>query len=82
MAIVISDTEAKANLAANLNRMLKQRELRQAELARMIGEHQSLVSRISNGRNMPGGAVLARIAEALDVSIDRLLSPPPEEIPA
>ncbi len=77
---MIDDKTAKANLAANVRRLLKARGLTQTRLAEMIDKPQSLVSRITDGRNMPGGTTLARIAEALDVSIDRLLAAPPENI--
>ena len=76
---MISDDDAKKNLAANVSRLLEARDLTQMELAEMTGEHQSLISRIANGQNMPGGTVLARIAEALEISIDRLLSAPPKK---
>ena len=79
---MISDQTAKGNLASNVNRLLAQRNLTQVQLAEMTGQQQSLISRIANSHNMPGGTVLARIAEALDVSIDRLLAAPPEEISA
>ena len=82
MSTVIDDKTAKENLAANVRRLLEARNLTQMELAEITGEQQSLISRIANGRNMPGGTVLARIAEALDISIDRLLAPSPEKISA
>ena len=76
---MIDDDTAKAYLAANLSRLLKDRGLTQTQLAEMTDQYHSLISRVVNGHNMPGGTVLARIAEALDVSIDRLLAPPPEK---
>lgn len=72
-----SDDEARENIAANLQRILLSRGLTQTDLARATGDPVATISRIYKGQNQPLAGVLARIAEALDVSVDRLLSPPP-----
>ena len=82
MSIVIDDKTAKENLAANVRRLLEARNLTQMQLADMTGQQQPLISRVVNGRNMPGGTVLARIAEALDISYDGLRVTHPEKISA
>ena len=75
---MIQKKQAKRNLAANLARLLVAREMEQVQLAKLAGEKPMMISRAVRGKHMPAGDVLHRIAEALDVSIDRLLDPPPE----
>lgn len=74
---MLSDDEVKVNLAANLTRLLHDRDWSQSELARRTTDPIMTISRICRGQNAPTAGVLTRIAEALDVSIDRLVSPPP-----
>lgn len=78
---MISDQEAADNLAANILRLLQQRDWSQTDLARLTGESENNISRIARGLNVAKIGLLARIAEAFDVSSDRLLMPPPEIIP-
>jgi transcriptional regulator with XRE-family HTH domain len=80
MSDVISDDRAKRNIAANVRRLLQDRQWTQAELATKTQEKQATISRIVNGLHVPGAGVVARIAEAFDVSADRLLAEPPTEI--
>lgn len=75
---MITDEEAKDNLAANVLRLLESRQINQSELARLTGEPVMTISRVCRAQHIPLATVLARLAEALDVSIDRLLGPPPE----
>lgn len=75
---VITDKETKENLAANVLRLLKSRRINQSELARLSGERVMMISRVCRAQHVPLATVLVRLAEALDVSIDRLLAPPPE----
>jgi len=77
---MLSDPQVTANLAANLARILKDRGLNQTDLARMTGDPLMTISRVVRGTNDVRSGVVARIAEALDVSADRLLGPPPEPI--
>ena len=79
---MIQKIEAKRNLSANLKRLLKDRKMEQAELAAKTGEKPLMISRAVRGLHMPAGDVLHRIAEALDVSVDRLLGPLPPMAPA
>lgn len=74
MSTVITDDEARRNIAANIRRLLKQRGWSQGELARRSKESAMNVSRIINGVNLPNAALLARIGEALEVSADYLIS--------
>jgi transcriptional regulator with XRE-family HTH domain len=74
MSTVITDEQAIKNLSQNLRRMLADREMSQAELARETGDSEMNVSRYVRGAVMPGAGALARLAEALHVPTDHLLS--------
>jgi transcriptional regulator with XRE-family HTH domain len=76
--IVLSDKDAKRNLAVNLDRIMRTRKVTQSQLARLTKKPVMTISRACRGQNVPRATVLACVAEALDVSIDRLLGPPPE----
>ena len=74
---MITDQEVVANVAANVVRLLDARGWVQAELARATGVTTFTISRIVRGTTTPSGIALAKIAEAFDVSVDRLIGPPP-----
>ena len=76
---MISSDDAKRNLSANIKRLLADRGWSQTELCQRTEQAHATISRTINGLNVPSAVVLARIAEALDVSIDRLLAPPSEK---
>ncbi len=76
---MISDQKAAEHLAANVQRLLDQRDWTQRDLARSTGESENNISRIVRGLNVAKIGILARIAEAFDVSSDRLLLPPPQK---
>ncbi len=78
---MLSDHDVAQNIAANLSRLLEDRGWSQLELCRRTGEQSGTISRISNGKQLASGAILARIAEAFDVSVDRLVQAPPEKLP-
>lgn len=75
MSTVISDEQAKKIIGQNVSSILRQRNLSQAWLANATGEYEATIGRVCKGRNCPSSGLLARIAEALDVSIDALISP-------
>jgi transcriptional regulator with XRE-family HTH domain len=79
MRTVISEEEALANAAANLARMMDDRGWTQLELAGRADVGQSTLSRLLRGIGMPGVAAMARIAEALDSSVERILAQPAKE---
>ena len=59
-------------------RVLRQRQhISQAELARRIGMRPGPMNNIEQGRHVPSGRVLIRLADALGVSVDELLGRPP-----
>lgn len=74
-----TDDEARENIAANLHRILAERNLSQSELARRTGDPVMTINGIFHGKHVAGAGILTRIAEALDVSIDRLTAKPSRE---
>jgi transcriptional regulator with XRE-family HTH domain len=83
MSTVISKDEALANIAANVTATLEKMGMTQGDVARAIQEKgedlqatRMRVSRYATGKVMPDAVALARMAEALDVSTDYLLSTP------
>lgn len=73
---MITTEELKSYLAANLSRILAERGMTVYRLAKLTGEPQNTVYRIVRGENEPGSVLLARMAEALGVSVDSLLATP------
>lgn len=73
MCTVLSDDEqALRNIAANVKRLLAEQGMLQRELAAAIGESEMFVSHLVNGRHMPGGGALLRIAKALKTTAEEL----------
>ncbi len=75
---MLTQDQAKQNLAVNLRRILEDRGLNALELSRRSGVPQASVYGILQRRSVPNAALLYTIAETLDVSSDRLLQAPPE----
>ena len=73
------DDTVVQNIAANVRRLLQDREISQSELARLTTESEMNISRVARGESVVGIGIITRIAEAFDVSIDRLVSPLPEK---
>lgn len=76
MQDLISNETALEYVSANVKDMLAVRALSQRELARRTGDHVMTLNNLVTQRHMPSGAVLARIAEALGVTIDDLFRAP------
>jgi len=74
---LLTDEQIKSNIAANARRLLATRKWTQKELSEAADVPQMTVSVIVRGSHMPGVGILSRIAEALDVTIDRLIADPP-----
>jgi transcriptional regulator with XRE-family HTH domain len=81
MPEMLTDDQVKTNVAANLNRVLDERQITQKELAARTGDPPMTISNICNAKHVLGGGVLARICEALDIDMDRLVGPAPEFYP-
>lgn len=69
--------EGLANIAANLTRILADRGMNQVALAKRTGIQVMTINRMVRGLHAPNAIDLAVVAEVLDVSVDRLLAPPP-----
>ncbi len=67
------------NVSENVRRILDSRGWDQSKLAEASGVSRSTVSRILSGKMSSSLPNLAKIVEALDVSLDRLMADPPEE---
>lgn len=77
MTIKANPIEALAgNLAANLRYIRERRALTQVQLAKAADLPRSTVSQVETGAGNPTLSVLVRLARALDVSIEELLSSP------
>lgn len=63
-------------LAANLERLLREREVNQRAFAEGLGITEHYLSRIMNQRYFPSEAVLEKMAKALGVSAADLVSAP------
>lgn len=73
---MITDEQLKRNLQRNIRRLLDQTEMSQSDLARATGESRSRISLVINSCRVPSAASLARIAEALDTTVDELINSP------
>ena len=61
--------------------MQQQRGLQQAELAKLVGARPSMISVIEHERRGPSLSTAARLADALDVTLDYLTGRTPEAGP-
>lgn len=66
----MEDSKAKALIARNLQRLLRQRGWSQLYLAQQSGETEMTISRTARGTNTTSAAVLKNLADALGVSTD------------
>ena len=73
---MLTDSEVLKNLSLNVQRLLADRQMSQSDLARKTGDPQPTISRMLRCQQMPNIAILSRIAEAFDVSLDRLVAAP------
>lgn len=79
MSNVVTDQDALEFAAANVRRALDFKNWSQVELAERAGTSQAIISNVLRQAHMPGVATMARIAEALETTVDKLVSPPPKE---
>lgn len=73
------DQQEMEHLAVNLRIAMNEKHWSQVDLAAAAGVQQSLISRILCGKSDPCISSLSRLAKALSVKIDALLSPPPRK---
>ena len=62
-----------ARLGKNLKQIRTQKGMTQGDIVRTLGVSRSFVSNIENGKTNPTLSTIKRIADALGVSVDRLL---------
>lgn len=74
----VEDIEVKENIGANIRRLLAARKISQNGLATLIDESPTRINHYAQAKKMPGAGVLSRIAEALGVTTDDLIAPPPD----
>ncbi|QDT41115.1 hypothetical protein Pan241w_11740 [Gimesia alba] len=70
---MVSDTEAKAIVSANLTRLLDEQGHSRYWLSKQTGDDQSKISRIISLESIPSAGFLMRAADALDVSLDEIM---------
>jgi transcriptional regulator with XRE-family HTH domain len=81
MSNVVTDTEAKDNVAENVSRLMQQLGMNQVQLGAKTGESKMRISLVCRGIHQPTAGFLGRLAEALGVSADFLLNDPAENFP-
>ena len=64
--------KAQKRVGVNVQRLRKEKDLSQEELAHRADIHQTYLSGVERGRRNPSVAVLERIASALNVDIEQL----------
>lgn len=69
--------DVRAQVGLNLQKLRRQRELSQEELAARALVHQTYLSGLERGKRNPSLLVLARLANALDVEIEEIVRQPP-----
>jgi transcriptional regulator with XRE-family HTH domain len=79
MSTVISDEDAKRAISVNVKRLLDERDCSAYWLMKKLGLKEGTFYPVVNGEVLPSVAVTARIAEALDVTVDDLLAIPDEK---
>lgn len=79
MRDVITDAAARANIAANIQRLRERHDLSRYGLAKLVNATTIQITRIERGDHVPGPALLSRIAEALKTSTDKLILTPAEK---
>lgn len=73
---MITDDIAREHIAANVVRILHEQGKSRYWLAQQTGEWQSRIASVCKGTRLCSAAMLARIATALNVSVDDLVSIP------
>ncbi len=77
---MLTQDEAKRNLADNLRRILADRKLSPLGLAERAGVPRPTVYGLLDAKFVASSLILHRIAQALDADMDRLIEAPPEPV--
>jgi transcriptional regulator with XRE-family HTH domain len=70
-----SPEKPETGIASNLRALRQVRGWTQGELAQKVGVHLTQINRVELGRTVPGVDFALRLARALGVTVDALLSP-------
>ena len=73
---MITDTEARANLAENVNCILRYRGLTQRDLAEAAQRPVMSINNVCCNRRLPGVTLVVAIGEALGYSVEELIGMP------
>lgn len=73
-ATQLSDDEFRLRVGAGIARRREARGMNKSALAEAAGTQTIRITRIERGENAPGGALLLRIAQALDTSVEALVA--------
>jgi len=71
--MILSKQIAKENVAANIRRLMDDRNLTQVQLADAAGISQPFVHKLLHGKALPNAVDLRNVAEVLGVSSDDLM---------
>jgi len=75
----VTDEQAKERVAANIRQILERRGISGRALARLTGDTPVRINDVLRGEHNPNIGVLARIAAALDTTVDYLVMHEPEK---
>jgi len=76
LIIMVSDRERRGKMETTGERILRlreEKEMKQKELADLVGITEASLSRYENNKRTPSGEIISKIASALEVSADYLL---------
>lgn len=73
---IIPEAVLRANLAANLKRLLDQREISQNALAKAVGVTADTIGAIFHQRHTPNVAIVAAVAVVLGSTVDAMIGFP------
>jgi transcriptional regulator with XRE-family HTH domain len=68
-----SDVEVRKRIATNVTNLLEVRGWSRRDLAKVTGDPVATVSRVAQGKHTAQAGVVVRVADALGVTVDRLL---------
>lgn len=71
-----SDRDIREMIAFNVTNLLAVRGLSRRDLAKRTGDPVATVARVAQGKHTAQTGVVVRVADALGVTVDRLLTPP------
>ncbi len=70
------------NIGQILKDGLYQRKMKQIELAKLLNVEKTAVNRWCNGKSIPDGNTLLKIATILEISLDHYIKTDPKELKA